>query len=345
MHPLPLQTQTVFAELSERALAREAARSVHQLAGSFAKKRVAGHEYWYFKASSPGAGQREYYLGSETPALRRVIDAHREGRATDANEEDELARLCAMLRAGGANRVDATAARVLKALGDGGLFRLGGVLVGTYAFVVLGNVLGVRWLRAAMTQDIDIAAHSALSIAVPTLAADAPSLLGGLQMGFLPVPGLDPRSASTSFKVRGRELRVDFLTPARGSRRTRTISIPRLNVSATPLEMLDFLIDDAIHTVAVNGGAVAVTVPDAARYALHKLAVADRRPLASQAKATKDRQQAQDLLEWLERERPGDIARALRAARSKYPATLARIRKAAQRLPDTPSRKQILEAR
>ena len=30
-------------------------------------------------------------------------------------------------------------------------------------------------------------------------------------MGFLPVPGLDPKSPTTSFKVRGQSLRVDLL--------------------------------------------------------------------------------------------------------------------------------------
>ena len=41
---------------------------------------------------------------------------------------------------------------------DGGVFRLDGVLVSTHAFLVLGNILGVRWDGGSIwTQDIDIA--------------------------------------------------------------------------------------------------------------------------------------------------------------------------------------------
>ena len=41
---------------------------------------------------------------------------------------------------------------------DGGVFRLDGVLVGTHAFLVLGNILGVPWDGGSIrTQDIDIA--------------------------------------------------------------------------------------------------------------------------------------------------------------------------------------------
>jgi hypothetical protein len=64
---------------------------VRHLAGSFARKTVARHEYWYFKASFPGTGQKEYYLGPETPTLRQRIDAHREGRAVEAAEDREEA--------------------------------------------------------------------------------------------------------------------------------------------------------------------------------------------------------------------------------------------------------------
>jgi hypothetical protein len=346
--PLSIQTQTLFAELAERIAARDAVRSIRQLSGTFARKLVSGREYWYFKASIPGAGQREFYLGPETSALRRLIDEHRAGRADETAETTELRRLCAMLRSGGANLVDPAAARVLQALSDAGLFHAGAVLVGTYAYVVLGNVLGLRLQRAARTQDVDIASRidPPLAIAVRPTQADAPSVLRGLEMGFLPVPALDARQPSTSFKVRGRELRVDFLTLATRSRQTRAIAIPRFNVHAQPLAMLDYLIDEPMSTVALDGGAIPVRVPDPARYALHELAVAEQRPASLQTKAAKDREQALDLLEWLEQERPGDIDRALRDARRKFPVTAARIQRAAKRLPArSPARDRIAAAK
>jgi hypothetical protein len=342
MQPLSIQVQTIFAELAERISAREAGRSIANLSGFFTQKAVRDCQYWYFKISIPGQGQHEYYLGAETPALRRLIDAHREGRSAGELEEADITRLCAMLRAAGANCVDSTAARILKALADSGVFRLGGVLVGTYAFLVLGNVLGVRWGAVARTEDIDIAAGTGLSIALPPLQANLPSLLEGLEMGFLPVPALDPREPATSYKVRGKNFRVDFLTPAIGKQRTKPVLIQRLGMSATPLEMLDFLIEAPLATVAVNGGGTYVNVPDAARFALHKLAIADRRPLGQQSKAAKDREQAILLLNQLAIDRVGDIEQALDHAHRKFPMLFNCLVKSARRLSESELRTRIL---
>ena len=67
--------------------------------------------------------------------------------------------------------------RVLRALADAGVFHTGGVLVGTHAFIVFGNLLGVRWASSLRTQDVDIAADPKLDIAVPGMSADLPSAL------------------------------------------------------------------------------------------------------------------------------------------------------------------------
>ena len=73
---------------------------------------------------------------------------------------------------------DVPSARVIRALADAGVFRLGGVLVGTHGFVVLGNVLGVRWSGVGLrTQDTDVAAPSRMSIALPGESTDVPGAL------------------------------------------------------------------------------------------------------------------------------------------------------------------------
>ena len=84
------------------------------------------------------------------------------------------------------------------------------------------------------TQDIDLAAGQALEVAVPQIEADLPAALESLNMGFLPVPGLDPKRPQTSFKVRGHSLRVDLLTPATGSRNGKPVYISRLKAAAQP---------------------------------------------------------------------------------------------------------------
>ena len=140
----PQEIQTLYAELSERLAAYEAARSFSSLSGSFATKRISGSVYWYFKTSETASGQREYSVGPDTPATRSIIEAYQKGRAATEEVENAIARLCAMLRQGGAMLTDTVSAKVISGLGSAGVFQLGAVLVGTHAFIALGNVLGVR---------------------------------------------------------------------------------------------------------------------------------------------------------------------------------------------------------
>lgn len=329
----PGETQTLYAELSERLRAFEAARSFASLSGSFAKKRVRGGHYWYFKTSEGAAGQREYFVGPDEPATRAVMKAYSAGRAETEAALAEAERLCAMLRQGGAMLTDTPSARVIAGLASAGVFRVGAVLVGTHAFIVLGNLLGVRWESALRTQDIDLAAGRILHVAVPQTAADLPRALDALNMGFLPVPGLNPQSFETSFKVRGKALRVDLLTPARGGRNDKPVRIARLNAAAQPLELLDYLLEVPVPAPLVNGGATLVNVPDPARFALHKLMVSGRRQVFEQSKAGKDRQQAAEIIAALYEDRRGDLSLAVRALNKRPAAWRSRLRRELAKLP------------
>lgn len=300
--------------------------------------------YWYFKTSVPGKGQVEYYLGPSSSSLERTIAEHAAGRIDEVAETAEIERLCAMLRAGGVTLTDSPSARVIEALANAGVFRLGGVLVGTHAYVALGNMLGVRWERASRTQDIDIAAEASLEVALPALDSDVPSTLDRLGMGFLPVPGFNPREPSTSFKVRGRDLRVDLLTPSGAGHKTKPVLIKRLNVSATPLAYLDYLIEKPIDAALISASATLIKVPQPARFALHKLIVAGRRASVEQTKANKDREQAAEMLDFLAEERRGDIALALSQLLRKYPRIDARLKAQASRLPEGSGRTALLGA-
>src|SRR4051794_28354452 len=186
-----------------------AQRSIGGLTGSFAEKTVKGEKYLYWQASQPGGKTRQFYLGRRTPALQRVVRRLEKQQAAIAPDLERVRRLAAQLRAGGANVADTSSARVVRALAESGLFDAGAVLVGTHAFAVLGNVLGVRWVSGSLrTQDVDVAGarDGDIDVAVPELEAPVPSVLEGLEMGFLPVPPLDPKHPSTSFKVRGQAL-------------------------------------------------------------------------------------------------------------------------------------------
>lgn len=312
MERQPLEIQTLYAELLEQLTALEAGRAIGHVSGSFVTKTVKGQDYYYFQHLGPGGAKRQLYVGRRDDVLDRVVQRYLDARETVAADCASIQRLCSILRAGGGLTTDAPSARVLEALSDSGVFRLGGVLVGTHAFVVIGNLLGVRWRGAALrTQDVDVAAATRMSIALPEIAADIPELLESLEMGFLPVPGLDPRNPSTSFKVRGQGLRVDLLAPARAGA-TGPVDVPRFRTAAQPLPYLDLLIDTPVRAAIVAGTGVLVNIPDPARFALHKLIVAGERPAAMGVKREKDLDQASQVFGVLTEDRPGDIDLAWR---------------------------------
>lgn len=308
MERMPLEIQTLYAELMERLSSLEAGRSIGHVPGSFVTKNIKGDTYYYFQYSAPGGIKRQLYIGRKDRFLDEVVKQYQEGRQVFSEEEIGIHRLCSLLRSGGALLTDPVSARVLKALSHGGAFHLGAVLVGTHAFVVIGNLLGVRWTGGLLrTQDIDIAAEATVSIAIPDLRADIPGVLEGLKMGFLPIPQLDPRKPSTSFRVRGKGLRVDLITPLRGKRPQGPISISRLNAMAQPLPFLDFLIHQPVRGSIVDGGGILVNVPDPTRMAFHKLIVSGERATLMHTKREKDLRQAAQIFSILIEERPGDI--------------------------------------
>jgi hypothetical protein len=311
MERLPLETQTLYAELLEQLTALETRRSIGRVPGCFVTKIVKDETYYYFQYSDPGGALRQRYVGKRTPVLDKVIARFQDEKKHSEADVAHIQRLCAQLRAGNALVTDAAPGRVLKAFAESGVFHLGGVLVGTHAFTVLGNLLGVRWTHQAIkTQDIDIAGASRLEIAVPDIQADVPKTLESLEMGFLPVPALNRKHPSTSFKVRGMALRVDILTPSRKSAEHSPLMLSRFNVAAQPLPYLDYLIADYTPGALINGGGVLVNAPNPARFAFHKLIVSQARDIATQSKTDKDLGQAAQIFSVLAENRPGDLTLA-----------------------------------
>lgn len=326
--------QALYAELLDQAIHAEAEGVAAALPqGSFVAKTIRGATYWYLQLQE-GDHRRQRYLGRESSALLAWMEEVKESRARSAADSEGRARLVSMLAAGGAFREGASTARVLELLAQAGVFRMGGVLVGTQAFAVYGNLLGVRFSQQALrTQDVDIAQDRAIGVALARESApvEAGEALETSGLGFAPVPQLDPRQPITSFKIRGRELRVDFLTPLKGPESSAPVYLPALGVSAHPLRLLDYLIESPAQAVVVGGSGVLVNLPDPARFALHKLWTSTRRSVSEQAKAAKDLRQAGDLLELLLADRPGDVLLAWDALAVRKAAATA-VRRAAERL-------------
>jgi hypothetical protein len=320
---LPESIQTLYAELLEQTIHAEAeAAVVGAPHGSFVSKTVKGGTYWYLQRME-GDRKRQHYLGKDSPALLSWMEEVKQVRARSAADEAQRAKLCGMLAAGGAAMESAAVVKVLLLMAQSGVFRMGGVLVGTQAFIAYGNMLGVRFEKQAVrTQDVDIAQDRAIGIALSREASpiNVQQSLTGSGLGFFAVPALDPKQPSTSFKIRGRELRVDFLTPLLGRDTAEPIFLPALGVSAHPLRFLDYLIENPVQAVILGGSGILVNVPQPSRFAFHTL----------QTKTVKDRRQAGDLLEVLLDDRPVDLVAAwesLLANRTVAKSVLAAIRR------------------
>ena len=160
---IPLYTELsgsahlAYAEILDSALSRDAATG----AGfSFLlRKRMSG-KYWYLQHTFAGA-KKQYYLGPDSPELTNRIEQQKTrwkaGKIEAAAQEKQVA----MAIAAGCSPITHRAYKVLSAAEQAGLFRAGGVLVGSYAFVAIGNMLGVIWLRnTTLTQDVDIASSN-----------------------------------------------------------------------------------------------------------------------------------------------------------------------------------------
>jgi hypothetical protein len=214
-----------------------------------------------------------------------------------------------MLITGGANSIDPLSGRVLTLLEGAGVFVAGGILVGSHAFNVYGNLLGYKFaLETAHTADIDLS----ISIGVTKDTSDLRTAVINSGLGFFEVPALEKNSPSTSYKIRNKELKVDVLTPLiSGPDTSRPVYMPALKSYASPLRFLDYLIKNPINAIVVTGSGVLVNVPDPARYAIHKLVLSQRRPASMQVKRIKDLNQAACLLEILSFDRPADIHTAL----------------------------------
>jgi hypothetical protein len=327
MRRLSPETHTLYAELLDQLTAVEARHSIGALKGCFTTKNVKGETYYYFQHFGLNGAAVQLYLGRKSPALDALAAKFKEEKAFLRPDLDRIKTLCAQIKAGGGLYTGAAHANVLSALAASGVFRLGGVLVGTHAFAAMGNMLGVNWETAVKTQDIDIAASKAINIALPAGKADVPAALENLKLGFLPVPQLDHKNPSTSFKVRGSTLTVDILTP--GTKEAhKPVFIAALNTAAQPLPFLDYIMEATERAAVVNGEGILVNLPNPARFAFHKLIVSRERAAAMQAKVQKDLAQSAALFSVLAEDRPGDILLAYGAIVARGTSWTGKLKKA-----------------
>jgi hypothetical protein len=221
----------------------------------------AGRSYWYDQFRV-GDAVKERYIGEDGPALRDRIAHHRDLADRAAARRSERARLVRVLRAEGMTSMDRQSGSLLRALSLAGVFRVGGVLVGTQAFRLYEGELGVRIAGAdlAMTLDFDIAAFERLSLTIGDAVDAAPTDILK-PFDFAPVPELD-RDSVWRWKQSKSQALVEFLTPSfeedEGIK-----PLKSLGVSARALRHLNYLIADPIQAVGLYREGVLIRDPPA----------------------------------------------------------------------------------
>jgi len=312
MDYLPESTRLLYSQLLSQCL-HASAPSGRGL--SFVKKTIKGTTQWYLQLTV-GNQKTQHYIGPDSQEVQELIA--NEKRLWEMAKPDRQAReqLVTMLIAGGTHTVSAAEARLFEILERTGVFLVGGVLIGSHAFSIYGNMLGINWpSKFTQTHDVDIARNNHVALGMRNEPAKLKQALLDANMGFVEVPALDRKAPSTSFRILGKQLSVDVLTPLIGKPTSKPIWITALNTYAEPLRFLDFLLEDTQPAVIVARAGILVNVPSPARYAVHKLVTSTRRPAAMQTKTIKDIDQAALLFRVLLEDRPGDIPIAFEAAK------------------------------
>ncbi|MBL8492104.1 MAG: nucleotidyltransferase domain-containing protein, partial [Rhodocyclaceae bacterium] len=210
-----------------------------------------------------------------------------------------LAPQARMAMAAGCTPVAPKHFRVIKRLAEYGFFRAGGVLIGTHAFLALGNMLGVLWRDGATTLDMDFAhAGRNVAVALPAdLRIDIHGALESLEMGLLPLAQFNGKVGAQYRNPQDPELRLDFVT--RMTRTGKPVAMPNLNVVLQPLKFMEFSLEGTTQAcIFAAQGACVVNLPMPERFAVHKLIVYGERPQRERAKANKDLLQAASLVAW-----------------------------------------------
>ncbi|HEX3695455.1 MAG TPA: GSU2403 family nucleotidyltransferase fold protein [Polyangia bacterium] len=277
-------------------------------AGSLIERQNAGGFRFYARSFYDGDGQKreEYVAGPVGSFAAEAAAADVRGRISELKALVPSLRL---LGREGYNLVDPRTFATLASLHNHGIFSAGGLLVGSHAYGVLLNRLGVR-AAAYATEDVDIARGAALALAHPPEAG----LLGMLRdsgIDFVEVPRLERGAPSTSFKQRGRShFHVDLLVPSPGESFP-VVAVPELRAHATGLPHLGYLLTESQRAMVMGReGCCSVRVPLPERFAVHKLLVSRLR-VERGTKSDKDIVQASVLCAVLAETQSGAITEAL----------------------------------
>lgn len=318
MNHLPISCQNAFSDLRRMLVELDEI----DIQGMLMEKPLRKGLYAYDRVKI-GNQLVDRYLGPVSDDLRAAGQRAKELRRA-AGDQVKL------LRSHGCLAPDRETGAVLLSLARAGIFRAGGVLVGTAAFRCYEAELGVRLDdAAAATQDINVAMHRTITVAAT--APPVPKILAG--MGYAPSITSNTAGAKPWRWTKG-EMLVEFLTPDTGH----DGQFEKLGVHAQQVKFMEYLLECPVRAPVVYQSGVLVKVPDPAHYAVHKLILASRRGTDSREKTLEDRRQAAQLIEVLASDRPDELAAAYMDARGRGPAWRNAIDITLKVLPDTAAR-------
>lgn len=273
--------------------------------GSVSRRRNQTGAEYYVRRHYDGSGtQKETYIG-----LVGAADAAADALRAQIDEVKAIQKEVRLLIREGFQSADAPSYATLASLQLHGLFAAGATLVGSHAFGVLLNQMGVQ-AAAYATEDIDVARREAL--AFDTLPSRSfIDMLRDSGIPFVEVPQLDVRLPSTSFKQRGKSrFHVDLLVPS-PNEEIGMAPVPELQAHATTLPYLGYLLGRTqLTTLIASEGVCPVRTPVAERFAVHKMMVSQLRS-NREAKTGKDLYQAAVLVAALGDLFPGAIETAV----------------------------------
>lgn len=285
MKRFDLSFRTAYAQAKEAALTQPA---VSLLTPGSVQTETRGGSKFVYRYRYDATGKRvAEYLGpagdDDTTAKIRSIEEDIRAGATFAEYSRNLRRVGFY---GADNSTLVTVARLFNA----GIFGGGAVLVGSHAFGALLNELGCS-IAFPMTEDVDIARAGRIQVAALPEGGFL-ALLRETGLPFHEVPDLRRGTPPTSFKVRGRALKVDLLVPSKGEP-YRTVKVPELGAHAIGLPFLGYLLEDPTQSVLIGRDRIVpIVVPNPGRYCIHKLAVYAMRSGSQNPKRDKDAFQA-----------------------------------------------------
>lgn len=294
------------------AQARELARAQKQVplvsAGSIQVEERKGSRFMYRYRYAEGKRISEYLGPEGAPETIAKADAAR----AEISDSGTLARYCRDLRKVGFYSADNSTLVTVATLFNAGIFNKGGLLVGTHAYGAILNELGINGDPFAMTEDVDIARAAPIEVAALPKGGFL-DLLKSSGLPFVEVPKLRHKEPSTSFKVRGRNLIVDLLVPAKGESYG-PVAVPELKAHATGLPHFAYLLKDPMPSMLIGRDRlVPIVVPHPGRFCVHKLAVYSLRSGKDNPKREKDVNQAAMMAAALASDRDFMLAEAIEA--------------------------------